>query len=335
MKANPLRIPPFFHGARQRAADVDPVFPLAEVYADLSTARHRLSLVIAEYRRACTAAPIRARVAWARMRLVHGVVVEGCRALDRVAELPALVRPLAGPAGRFGDDLEAQADAVASAAARLAVLLRSQGTGFRGDPAGFRGDLPAPGLARLAGLGPNETDASLILAAENVSRTLSLAASVVLVLARLRAPRRRARRLAVFVRACPAGWAARWVVRAATLPLAAHLLQRSPVAPIPSAAVVVGTVLAALVALASRRVPVRLPGPVRTALDLLGDLADVAVAVALPHAVLLALALVDLTTDTWTTAHPHRRAGRGEPGCVGFTPHRPRPRRTRREHRDR
>jgi hypothetical protein len=305
---------------------VDRADQLAKLYTDLSTARHRLSIAAAERRRACAGAPMENGVA--RAGLVHAVLVDGCRALDRVAELPGLVRQHARHGCLVGVDLVAQADAVASAAARLAVVLRIPGTGFRGD-------LAVPAFARLAGLGPNETDESLILAVENVSLALSLAARLVLVLARLRARRRLARRLAVVCRGRTAGWAARWAirwgVRVASLPLATGLAYGLPIAGTHPTAVAVA-VLAASVMSMGRRARPCIVGPVGIIVALLGDLVGIAASVVLPHAVLLILALADVVSALPAAGRAHRFIERDE--RVGFSSHHPRRRRARREDRD-
>jgi hypothetical protein len=184
---------------------------LAALHAELSAARARLSIAVADYDSARAAAPT--QLAAARARLAAAIVLDRCAALDRAAELPALARNQAYQARRAGAELVTQADSVASVAARLAAVLRGEGTGFRGD-------LAAP--TRLAGLGPNETDESLILAAENVSLALSLAARLVLVLARRQAGRGLARRLAIVLRQR----AAEWAVRVASLPLLTDLVHR-------------------------------------------------------------------------------------------------------------
>lgn len=326
MKANAFRTSPFPRCSRLRVADVGPVDLLAALYADLSTARRRLSIVVAEYRCASTSAPTWASVA--RARLAYAVVVEGCRALDRVAELPALAPQFAGQASQVGADLEAQADAVVSAAARLAGVLRGRGTGFRGDRCAFRGDLTAPPvLACLAGLGPNETDEtdeSLLLAAENVSLALSLAARLVLVLSRLRARRCRVRQLAVICRRRTV----RWGVRAASLPLATGLAHGWPIAPTHPTAVAV-LLLVALVMSAGRPARPRVVGPIGFVAALLGDLAGVVASVALPHLVLLVLALADaVNAVTVGGAHPTEH---DESGYVGLSGRRTRPRRARRD----
>jgi hypothetical protein len=298
---------------------------LAGLYADLSTAGCRLSIVVADHRGACVDVP-----AWCRtapVGLVPAVLVDGCAALDRVAELPALARERARRANRSGADLVAQADAVASVAAHLAIVLRGEGTGFRGD-------LPArSGLAGLAGFGPNETDESLILAAENVSQALSLAARLVLVLAPLRARRRRARQLAVLRRRGPATRVARWVARATSLPLATGVAYVWPITGAHPAAVAVAAALAVVAVSVGRRARPRIVGPLGAVLGLLSDLVGLVTSGLLPHAVLLVLAVVDLVTGI-RAAGPRRPAERGEAGCTGFTNGHPRPRRARREHRD-
>jgi hypothetical protein len=123
-------------------------------------------------------------------------------------------------------------------------------------------------------------------------------------------------------------------VRVASLPLTIG----SPIAPTHPTAVVVTAVLAVLVVSVGRRARPRFVGPLGTVLGLLGDLVGGLVCVVanalLPHAVLLVLALVDLVTST-RGARRHRPAESGEAGCVGFTNGCPRPRRARREHRDR
>ena len=220
MKANSLQpqsFPRFPRCARLSAAGADQAAdPLARLYAEFSTAGRRLSIVVADHRRACVDMPTPRRPALVGLARA---VVEGCDALERVAELPALARLHAGTAHRAdadtaAQDVVAQADVMAAVAAYLAVVAGGQGTGF---PGGRRagGDLAAhSGRAGLAGLGPNETDEndeSLILAAENACQALSLAARLLLVLGRLRARRRRARRLAVFLRRGPATRLTRWV----------------------------------------------------------------------------------------------------------------------------
>jgi hypothetical protein len=303
---------------------------LAVLYADLSANRRRLSSVVADHRSIRADAPTRGS---ARVRLAHAVLVDGCGALDRVTELPALAREQISLSHHVGADLVAQADAVASAAARLAVVLRGQGIGFRGDQDEFRGDVDAPpGLAGLMGLGPNETDESLILAAENISLALSLAARLVLVLARLRARTCRGRRLAMVFPGRPA---ARWAVRVASLPLASHLAHVGPTVPPHPAAVVVAAVLAALVASVGRQVLLRLVGPVGAVVGLLGELVGAVVSVALPHVVLLVLAFVDVLTATPAVGRTHRPAACREQGRLGVTSRHRRPRRVRREPRDR
>jgi hypothetical protein len=295
---------------------------LAGLYTDLSTARRRLSIMVADHLRASAQGPTQPT----RARLAHAVL--GCRVLDRVAELPALARQHPGSVGRAGADLVTQADAVASVAARLAVVLRGPGTGFRGDLAA------PPGLAGLAGLGPNETDASLILAAENVSLALSLATRVVLVLARLHTHRRRARRVVMVLWERLAGRAAPCAVRVASLPWATDLAHGWSAAPTHLTAVVVGVALAASVLSVGRRARPRHVGPVRAFVDLLGEVVGAAVvvaSVALPHAALLVLVDVVIRAVRRRALRP---AGRGESGCVGFTCGRPRPHRTHPEHRD-
>lgn len=334
MKANSLQpqsFPPFPRCAQLRAGADQAADRLATLYADLSTAGRRLSIVVADHRGGPVGVPTRRRAASVGLA---EAVVENCWALGRVVELPALARLHTGTARRAGADVVAQADAVAAVAAQLAVVLGGERAGFRGDRRAGRGDLAAhSGLVGLAGLGPNgtdETDESLIPAAENVSQALSLAARMVLVLASLRARRRRARRLAALLRRGPATRLAWWVARLASLPLAtgAHAWTTDPVA------VAVAAVVAALAVPVGLRARPRVVGPLGAVLGALGDLVRVAASVALPHAVLLVLALVDLVTSIRTTG-PHRPAGRGEAGCIGFTTGRPRPRRARREHRDR
>ena len=303
---------------------------------DLSTAGRRLSTLVADHRGPGADAPTPQRAA--PVGLVHAVLVDGCAALDHVAELPALARQNVGSA-RLGTDLLAQADAVASVAAHLAVVLRSDGPGFRGDLGAARGDLAA--RSGLASLGPDETDTSLILAAENISQALSLAARVVLVLARLRARRRRARRLASMRRGPAtqaARWVSRWVARIASLPLATGIADLWPFARTHPAAVAVAAAFAVLVVSVGRRARPHTVGPLGTALGVLGELAadvvGVVASVLMPHAMPLVLALVDLVTGTRGTRR-HRPTERGKAGCVGFTNDRPRPRRARREHRER
>lgn len=230
MKANSLSNSRFRCTDRPSAPGADrpdrSALRLAELHAELSATPGRLSIVVADYDGARNAAPL--RLTAARARLAAAVLVDGCAALDRVAELPVLARDQAHRARRPGPDVVAQADRLASVSARLAAMLRGEGTGFRGDLAALsRFDC-------LAGLGPNETDESLILAAENVSQALSLAARLVLVLARLDARAGRASRLTTAVRLATAlrlrtaGWTARWVrrwaVRVAALPLSTDLV---------------------------------------------------------------------------------------------------------------
>ncbi|HEX3781315.1 MAG TPA: hypothetical protein VHX38_16765 [Pseudonocardiaceae bacterium] len=117
-------------------------------------------------------------------------LADAVRGLGRVAELPALARHAGCPVDA---GLVAQVDAVASIAAHLAAILGGQEPEHRvvSGPdhrrAGLGADL-AGGLADETGLGPNEMVPSLILAAE----VLSLAARVVLVMARLTRSRSRA-----------------------------------------------------------------------------------------------------------------------------------------------
>jgi hypothetical protein len=307
---------------------------LAALHADLSETAARLSTVVAHLRGARSGAAAQSGVA--QGRLAHAVLAEGCRALDRIAVLPAMARQQARPASVAGADLETQADALASVAARLAAVVR-------GETAGFRGDLGA--RSGLAGLGRRETDASLILAAENVSLTLSLAARVVLVLARLRVRRLRARRLATVLGARLAGQAERWVVGVASLPVCigfarCWLLARThPVAAV-VAVVLVALVLAVLVMSVGGRVRPRLVGPVWAVVDLVADLVGVLASVTLPHGVLLACALAGAIADAVAgvrAARPPRPPdrARGRAVRVGFTSGGPRPRRAHREHRDR
>lgn len=318
MKVNSLRASAFRLSAPPGTAGLDRVDRLTRLYANLSTAERRLSITLAEHRRASACAPTQPSVA--RAGLMHAALVDCCHALDWVADLPELARQHARHDGWVGADLVTQADAVASAATHLAVVLRGPG-------AAFRSELAAPALAGLAGLGPNETDASLILAAENVSLALSLAARLVLVLARLRARDRRARRLAMVFRSRPVERA----VRVASLRLATGPAHAWPIAPPHPTAMAVSLVLAALVLSASRRVRPRLVGPAVVVVDLLVNLVG---AVALPYAALLVLALVDLVTGIRAAGRVRRLAARGERECVGFNSDHRRPRRARREHRD-
>jgi hypothetical protein len=338
MKANSLQPPSFPRlprSARLCAAGANQAADrLARLYADLSTAGRRLSTAVADHRRACVDMPTRRRPVL--VGLAHAVV-DGCDALGRMAELPALARLHAGTARRAGADVVAQADAVAAVAAHLAIVASGGGTGFRGDLRAGRGDLAAhSGRAGLAGLGPNETDEtdeSLILAAETVSQALSLAARLLLVLARLRARRRRACRLAVFLRRGPATRLA-WWVRIASLPIATGVAHGGRIAVTTHPVAVAVAAVAVLAVSVGRRARPRLVGPFGAVLGLLGDLVGVVASMVLSHAVLPVLALVDLVglVASIRAAGPRRPAEGGEAGWVGFTSGRPRPR--RRGHRD-
>ena len=82
---------------------------MAGLYADLSAAERRLSTVVTEYPSTPADEAI-ARTA-ARGRLASAVLADGYSALDRVAELPALVRHAASQQRSLtGSDLIAQAD---------------------------------------------------------------------------------------------------------------------------------------------------------------------------------------------------------------------------------
>lgn len=284
--------------------------PFATLFAELSVTAHRLSIVAATE------------------RSDRGLVPEGCRALDRVAELPELAR---GTAYRADIGVVEQADRLSSVAAYLASLLRSAGIGFRDEAGPFRGATGeraaghgsglGDGLAELPSLGPNETNLSLILVAE----TLSLAAQLILVLARLDRRRGRECRALRLFECRVAGPAVRWTGRVVALLLSTDLIHLWPMAWVAVWALVM---LAVLTALIRRRAASH---PVRIAADLLG----VAASVALPHAVLVVLALAEFATRNRPGHSPRRATGRDErssAGCVGFTSQPRRARRDRREH---
>src|SRR5437879_5486901 len=118
MKANSLRVSRFRRPARPSVAGVDlPVRSadlLVQLFAELSAIQARLSIVVAYHHGAQDAAP--ARRAAARARLAAAVVVDGCAALDWVAELPVLARQVR----RAGPEVVAQAERLVSVAERLA-----------------------------------------------------------------------------------------------------------------------------------------------------------------------------------------------------------------------
>jgi hypothetical protein len=208
---------------------------------------------------------------------------------------------------------------MAAVAADLAVVLRGGGTGFCGevrpDTDGLDRNLGV-GLGAPARLGPNETDESLILVAD----TLSLAARLVLVLARLHARRSRVHRTAhVFpgqvARRSPR-WPARstaaWTVRVVSLSLWTDLAHLCPAASIVGWAAVV---LAVLVTLLARFAPSH-PALV------VANLLSVLTSAALPHPALVALAFADSLTGNWLYRPPRhalRHTRQPSPGCVGFT----------------
>ncbi|HEX3783299.1 MAG TPA: hypothetical protein VHX38_26840 [Pseudonocardiaceae bacterium] len=149
------------------------------------------------------------------MAELGGVLAVVCSELDRVAALRVLIGP-AAPGADVDAAVLAQVDAVASAAARLAAIIRS------GHETGT--------------LGPHETSSSLVLASEIVS----LAARCVLVVARRGLGGSRASRPLAVTVTCGADWTAcvagcaefvhLWPVAgiAAVIAALAHLLLRRP-----------------------------------------------------------------------------------------------------------
>ena len=281
---------------------------LASMHRELSaTARRLAPTVISE--------PVTAPV-----RPAHAHVRDGCRALEQVAALPALARQVTRQVVRQADaNVVAQADRVAAVAADLAEVLRAGVAGFCAevspDADGLHRDLGV-GLGALSHLGPNETDESLILVAE----TLSLAARLVLVLARRHARGSRVHRAADMfpgqVARRPAQWPARWTaastVRVVSLPLWTDLVHLRPTASIgPWAAVV----LAVLVTLVARFAPSRL-------VVVIANLLSVITCAALPHPALVAVALANFLTGNRLyrpPGHAFRHTRQPSPGCVGFT----------------
>jgi hypothetical protein len=270
MNINSLRYQAFRLRARSPAVVVELDGHLARLYGDLSVAARRLTS-------AGAAEPMTAPV-----RPAHVLVWEGCDALDLLSELPVLTRQATRhTAHRTEVCLVAQADRVAAVAVDLVAVLRGGG-GFRSAAGPGAADLGV-GLGVLTRLGPHETDEGRILVAE----TLSLAARLVLVLARFYSGRGRVRRAArVFLgrtAQCPARWIGGWAVRVVCLRLSIDLGH-----PWPTAAIAdwVAVVLAVLVALVGQFVPSRLS-------QVVANLFSVVVGVALPHPVLVVLALAD------------------------------------------
>lgn len=194
---------------------------------------------------------------------------DGCRALDRVAELPVLARQTTRQAGRrVGPVIVAQADMLASVATDLIAVLRGE-TGTGGSDLGWDLGISLGGSERL---GPNETDESLILVAE----TLSLAAQLVLILARLSDSRARRGLVcqAMRVFSARAVWLAEaWAVRVVSLRLSADLVH---------VWLSVSTTVSAVVVLAGLAVLLRRFAAFRS-VRALADLISVVTEVALPH----------------------------------------------------
>ncbi|HEX3780308.1 MAG TPA: hypothetical protein VHX38_11620 [Pseudonocardiaceae bacterium] len=234
-------------------------------------------------------------------------LVDACRVLDRVAELPALApRRVRSPSHA---DVVAQADALNSVAAQLSTLLR-RGQCADGAEAGAVGR----GAVGRADLGPNETRASLILAAE----TMSLSARLCLALARL-GQRPGCLRRELFTSVVPG---MRWVFRVAASTVSIDVGHLWPVvlAGVAGVAVTFGWSVA-------HRAACR--ATVRVVADVVGLLTTPVA----PHLVVLVVALVDaLTTQRFAYLTRHLRAGRADearPRAVGFDSPAPRSPRTR------
>jgi hypothetical protein len=159
-------------------------------------------------------------------------------------------------------------------------------------------------------------DESLILVAE----TLSLAARLVLVLARLHARRSRVHRAAQVLAGQvarrpprrPARSMAAGTVRVVCLSLWTDMAHLCPAASIAGWAAVV---LAVLVTLLARFAPSR-PALV------VANLLSVMTSAVLPHPALVALALTDSLTGNWLhrpPGHALRHTRQPSPRCVGFT----------------
>lgn len=312
MNANSSR----HNGFRCRAHASDVAVGLASLHRDLSTTGHQLATT-------AVADPVTVPLCPAR-----ALVRSGCIALDRVVELPMLAREATRlMAHRAGAEVVAQADRLAAVAADLAVVLRAGGIGFSGEGRpgidGLVSDLGV-GLGSLASLGPNETDEILILVAE----TLSLAARLVLVLARLHARRGRDRRAmhafsARIVRR-PACLAVGWTVRVGSLSLWTDLVHLWPVASIATWAAAAPVVLMALVARFVRSRPVLA----------VANLVGATTSAALPHPVLVVLALAEFLAGNRLYRSPDpafRHSGHTSPRWVGFTS---RPREASGDHRE-
>lgn len=232
-------------------------------------------------------------------------------ALDRVVELPVLARQATRQVDRRTDaNVVAQADRLAAVAADLVMVLRAGGTGFSGEAGrvdGLASDLGV-GLGAAARLGPNETHEGLTLVAE----TLSLAARLVFVLVTLQARCGRVRRPMRAFSGRMAWLAVGWTVRVGSLSLLPDLVHLRPAAAIATWAAVALVALVALVARFGRFRPVLV----------VANLVGVMTSAALPHPVLVALALAEFLAGNRLCRMPGyalRHSGHASPRCVGIT----------------